>query len=235
MSSYTIDMATFTKQHIGIALFAIAIIVIGVFKPKQLEFIAQDTLADGEVLEPGDGLINGAYRLNYDLDGTLKIVELISKTGELKVVDTISNKKVSKSQLSFIDGNLAISTETADGDEKIRWQTKTEAKGANVLKLNEKGILSIRNAQGKTIWVSSGKVKDGFTTFGSNENSQTLDTKTTQLKTDTNELNAKITELDHLGNPSLNISKMQMDTTIYLSILWTALASALIYYIATTI
>lgn len=233
-------MPTFTKQHIGIALFAIAIIVVGVFKPKQLEFIARDTLADGEVLEPGDGLINGPYRLNYDLDGTLKIVELISKTGELKVVDTISNKKVSKSQLSFIDGNLAISTETADGDEKIRWQTKTEAKGANVLKLNEKGILSIRNAQGKTIWVSSGKVKDGFTTFNlsgtDNTDKQTdLTTKTTQLKTDTNELNAKITELNHLGNPSLNISKMQMDTTIYLSILWTALASALIYYIATSI
>ena len=233
-------MATFTKQHIGIALFAIAIIVVGVFKPKQLEFIARDTLADGEVLEPGDGLINGPYRLNYDLDGTLKIVELISKTGELKVVDTISNKKVSKSQLSFIDGNLAISTETADGDEKIRWQTKTEAKGANVLKLNEKGILSIRNAQGKTIWVSSGKMKDGFTTFNLTETDDTckqtdLTTKTTQLKTDTNELNAKITELNHLGNPSLNISKMQMDTTIYLSILWTALASALIYYIATSI
>ena len=233
-------MPTFTKQHIGIALFAIAIIVVGVFKPKQLEFIARDTLADGEVLEPGDGLINGPYRLNYDLDGTLKIVELISKTGELKVVDTISNKKVSKSQLSFIDGNLAISTETADGDEKIRWQTKTEAKGANVLKLNEKGILSIRNAQGKTIWVSSGKMKDGFTTFNLTETDDTckqtdLTTKTTQLKTDTNELNAKITELNHLGNPSLNISKMQMDTTIYLSILWTALASALIYYIATSI
>ncbi len=232
-------MATFTKQHIGIALFAIAIIVVGVFKPKQLEFIARDTLADGEVLEPGDGLINGPYRLNYDLDGTLKIVQL-SKTGELKVVDTISNKKVSKSQLSFIDGNLAISTETADGDEKIRWQTKTEAKGANVLKLRDDGILAIMNAQGKTIWVSSGKIKDGFTTFnltGTDETGKRTDltTKTTQLKTDTNELNAKITELNHLGNPSLNISKMQMDTTIYLSILWTALASALIYYIATNV
>ena len=233
-------MATFTKQHIGIALFAIAIIVVGVFKPKQLEFIAQDTLADGEVLEPGDGLINGKYRLNYELDGTLKIVELISKTGELKVVDTISNKKVSKSQLSFIDGNLAISTETADGDEKIRWQTKTEAKGANVLKLRDDGILAIMNAQGKTIWVSSGRIREGFDKFdstkvelitGTNENTTALQ----KLGTNQDTLKQKLIELNHLGNPDVNVSKMQMDTTIYLSILWTALASALIYYVATSI
>lgn len=234
-------MATFTKQHIGIALFAIAIIVVGVFKPKQLEFIAQDTLADGEVLEPGDGLINGPYRLNYELDGTLKIVELISKTGELKVVDTISNKKVSKSQLSFIDGNLAISTETADGDEKIRWQTKTEAKGANVLKLRDDGILAIMNAQGKTIWVSSGRIREGFDRFnpsdadfkgsGSGTNGNAL----IKLGTNQDTLKQKLIELNHLGNPDVNVSKMQMDTTIYLSILWTALASALIYYVATSI
>jgi hypothetical protein len=228
------NMPTFTKQHIGIALFAIAIIVVGVFKPKQLEFNARDSLSNGEGLERGEGLVNGAFRLDYDLDGKLAIVEL-TKNGELKTKTWLSKKAYPTSQLTFIDGLLAISTENSESEEKIRWDTGTNAPGASVLKLNEKGILSIRNAQGKPIWVSSGKMKDGFTTFGSSENQATLDTKTTELKTDTQELQAKITELDHLGNPSLNVSKMQMDTTVYLSILWTALATALVYYIVTNI
>ena len=233
------NMATFTKQHIGIALFAIAVIVVGVLKPKLLEFNARDSLSNGEGLERGEGLVNGAFRLDYDLDGTLNIVEL-TKKGELEVVDRLSKKAYPTSQLTFIDGLLAISTETADGDEKVRWDTGTNAPGASVLKLNEKGVLSIRNAQGKPIWVSSGKMKDGFTTFNLSGDTEVkkeadLTTKTTRLQRDTQELQEKITELNHLGNPSLNVSKMQMDTTMYLSILWTALATALVYYIVTNI
>jgi hypothetical protein len=228
------NMATFTKQHIGIALFAIAIIVVSVFKPKLLEFNARDSLSNGEGLERGEMLVNGAFALNYDLDGKLDIVEL-TKKGELKTKTWLSKKAYPTSQLSFIDGLLAISTENSDSEEKIRWDKGSNAPGASVLKLNEKGVLSIRNAQGKPIWVSSGKMKDGFTPFVSSDTQSVLDTKTTQLQTDTQELQAKITELDHLGNPSLNVSKMQMDTTVYLSILWTALATALVYYIVTNI
>jgi hypothetical protein len=234
------NMATFTKQHIGIALFAIAVIVVGVFKPKLLEFNARDSLSNGEGLEPGEGLVNGPYRLNYELDGTLNISEL-TKKGELKIIDKLSNKRINKSQLTFIDGDLAISTETTDGEEKIRWRTKTEAKGASVLKLRDDGILAIIDKQGKTIWVSSGRIREGFNRFNG------TDTNFTEYENDKNgkalrklgenqdALKQKLNELNHLGNPSLNISKTNMDTTIYISILWTAIATALIYYIATNI
>lgn len=229
-------MTTFSKKQIGFGLFAIAIILICmVTKTYVLESLDGDTLKNGDSMSKGEMMFsqNGIYSLTFGQDGTLKIMTTDSKTKASKEFDVISNKDFKENiplNLTFIDGNIAISTEDLEGEEKIKWQTNTRANGVSKAQLRNDGILVIIDEKGNRIW-ASGKIKEGFTGNGSSNS----DASFNEMNDNQTKLQLRIQELNHLGNPSINVNKLQMDTTVYISIFWTVLATALLYYLATSL
>jgi hypothetical protein len=104
--------------------------------------------------------------------------------------------------------------------------------------MRDNGDLVIKNDKDVTVWTSNRKKMmalkmEGFTTVQIDTN--TIDTSFNSIRNDADELKNGLAELDRLGNPNTNVSKLQMDTTVYISILWTTMASAMIYLLAKNI
>jgi hypothetical protein len=237
-------MRGFAVKHI-IVLAAIVLIVFGIVNTSTLRrkegFEPNDTMQEDDTLKRGEGITsaNGLYKLAFGVDGSLKIVKLNIKRGadaSLKIIRKFDvDTKKTDTILRFQLGNLAI-VDTSN-DDKVIWETKTSGKGGK-LWMRDNGDLVIKNDKDVTVWTSDRKKMmamkmEGFTTV--NINTDTIDTSFNSIRNDADELKSGLAELDRLGNPNTNVSKLQMDTTVYISILWTTMASAMIYLLAKNI
>ena len=230
-------MRVFSNTQIIILIFLLLSMTI-ILKSKYNEGFTNDTLPEGSIMNSGSGLTskNGKYRLDFGLDGTLKVIQLATDETNAIVTDNDSIKVSTKwnsgikpvtydSVLELTDGNLSV----LDEKGQSRWDTKTKDTGGNSskLKMRDDGILAIYGVDNIVIW-SSEKIliKEGL--MNVNTTDAIFDPKYKTDIADKRALLKKNTdELVQLKDPS---NKIHMDKTIFINILATVLASSMIYY-----
>ena len=229
-------MRVFSNTQIIILIFLLLSMTI-ILKSKNNEGFTNDALPEGSIMNSGSGLTskNGKYRLDFGLDGTLKVIQLATDETNAIVTDNDSIKVSTKwnsgikpvtydSVLELTDGNLSV----LDEKGQSRWDTKTKDTGGNSskLKMRDDGILAIYGVDNIVIW-SSEKIliKEGLM-------SVTTKNFESDYKTDITDKRALLKkntdELVQLKDPS---NKIHMDKTIFINILATVLASSMIYYV----
>jgi hypothetical protein len=233
-------MKVFSNKQLILLIFLLLSIII-TLKCKTnegLENASNDTLNKEIVLQPGFDLTskNGKYRLDFDLDGTLRVTQLaidednaiVLKNGSIKVENKWDSgvKPVEyDSILEFKDGNLSI----LDDKKQTRWSTNTKGAGGEGSKLvmNDDGILTIYTFDNKVIW-SSAKVsmKEGLAINVNTKDSEFLPAYETNIATPRSSLQKKTDELVQLKNHN----NTDVNSAIFTNILATVLASSMIYY-----
>ena len=212
-----------------------------ILKSKNNEGFTNDTLPEGTVLKSGSGLTskNGKYRLDFGLDGTLKVIQLVTDETNAIVTDNDSIKVSTKwnsgikpvtydSTLELTDGNLSV----LDDKGQNRWDTKTKGGGgeSSKLKMRDDGILAIYAFDNTVIWYSDKiMVKEGLMNVNTRD-STFGPTYTTDIDNKRALLKQKTDELVQLNNP---INKIHMDKSIFVNILAVVVASSMIYYVIT--
>ena len=208
-----------------------------ILKSKNNEGFTNDALPEGSIMNSGSGLTskNGKYRLDFGLDGTLKVIQLATDETNAIVTDNDSIKVSTKwnsgikpvsydSTLELTDGNLSV----LDDKGQSRWDTKTKGAGgeSSKLKMRDDGILAIYAFDNTVIW-SSEKIliKEGLM-------SVTTKNFESDYKTDITDKRALLKkntdELVQLKDPS---NKIHMDKAIFINILAIVVASSMIYYV----
>ena len=71
---------------------------------------------------------------------------------------------------------------------------------------------------------------DGNDVFPSGPTMNALQSKHNKIKRDRNDLDTKVKELNEGENTSAKLAKLELDTTVYFSLLWTTLAGCVIFY-----
>ena len=229
-------MRVFSNTQIIILIFLLLSMTI-ILKSKNNEGFTNDTLPEGSIMNSGSGLTskNGKYRLDFGLDGTLKVIQLATDETNAIVTDNDSIKVSTKwnsgikpvsydSTLELTDGNLSV----LDDKGQSRWDTKTKGAGgeSSKLKMRDDGILAIYAFDNTVIW-SSEKIliKEGLM-------SVTTKNFESDYKTDITDKRALLKkntdELVQLKDPS---NKIHMDKAIFINILAIVVASSMIYYV----
>ena len=229
-------MRVFSNTQIIILIFLLLSTTI-ILKSKYSEGLTNDTLPEGVALKSGSGLTskNGRYRLDFGLDGTLKVVELAIDESNAIVMENEAIKVNTKwnpglkpvaydSVLEIRNGNLSVS----DDRGQTRWESNTKGAGGDGGKLvmGNDGILAIYTFDNNVVWSSDVTlVKEGMNvntpdaTFEPEYKAGITDKRTVlQKKTD---------ELVQLNDP---VNKIHMDSTTFINILATVVASSMIYY-----
>ena len=233
-------MRVFSNGQLIILVFLLLSITI-ILKSKTSEGFTNDTMQEGDTLKPGFGLIskNGKYRLDFGLDGTLKIIQVATDETNAIVMGTDSIKVTTLwdsgvtptktgSVLDFREGNLSV----LDDAGNVRWETNTKGAGGAGSKsvIGDDGVLTIYAADDTVIWstpiTEKIPVKEGLMNvnltdaeFAPRYQADITDKRALlQKKTD---------ELVQLNSQS---NKMGMDRAIFLNILATVAASSMIYY-----
>ena len=228
-------MRGFTVKHL-IILAAIVLIVFGIVftatSRSKEGFELNDTMQEDDTLKPGEGITsaNGLYKLVFGVDGSLKIVNLDIKSSANPSLKTIKDFKIDTSKtdtlLTFRRGNLAIVI--PGNKDEVVWETKTSGSGSKI-QIQDNGNLAITTDKNVVSWSSNPK-KEGFAQI--NINNATTDASFNIIRDNEAELKNGLVELDRLGDPNTNVSKLQMDTTVYISVFWTVVASSMIYFFA---
>ena len=229
-------MRVFSNTQIIILIFLLLSMTI-ILKSKNNEGFTNDALPEGSIMNSGSGLTskNGKYRLDFGLDGTLKVIQLATDETNAIVTDNDSIKVSTKwnsgikpvsydSTLELTDGNLSV----LDDKGQSRWDTKTKGAGgeSSKLKMRDDGILAIYAFDNTVIW-SSEKIliKEGLM-------SVTTKNFESDYKTDITDKRALLKkntdELVQLKDPS---NKIHMDKAIFINILAIVVASSMIYYV----
>jgi len=208
-----------------------------ILKSKYSEGLTNDTLPEGVALKSGSGLTskNGRYRLDFGLDGTLKVVELAIDESNAIVMENEAIKVNTKwnpglkpvaydSVLEIRNGNLSVS----DDRGQTRWESNTKGAGGDGGKLvmGNDGILAIYTFDNNVVWSSDVTlVKEGMNV---NTPDATFEPEYKVGITDKRTLLQKKTdELVQLKDP---VNKIHMDSTTFVNILATVVASSMIYY-----
>ena len=210
----------------------------GVSNDTLPEGVSNDTLPEGGSLKSGSGLTskNNKYRLDFGLDGTLKVTELATDETNAIVMDNDSIKVNTKwdsgikpvtydSVLEIRDGNLSV----LDDKGQSRWDTNTKGAGGDGTKLimRDDGILAIYTFDNKVVWSSDKiSIKEGLM------NVNTIDAifepaYNTDIKDKRTLLQKKTDELVQLNDP---INKIHTNSSTFANILATVVASSMIYY-----
>ena len=233
-------MRVFSNQQIIILIFLLLSITI-ILKGKSNEGFTTDTMQEGDTLKPGYGLTskNGKYRLDFGLDGTLKIIQVSTDETNTIAMDTDSIKVTTSwdsgvtstktvTVLDFREGNLSV----LDDAGNVRWDTKTKGAGGSGSKLvmGDNGVLTIYAADDTVIW--STPIKENIPVKEGLMNVNLTDAEfAPRYKTDMTDkralLQKKTDELVQLNN---NTNKIGMDRAIFVNILATVAASSMIYY-----
>jgi len=199
-------------------------------------------MQEGDTLKPGYGLMskNGKHRLDFGLDGTLKIIQVSTDETNAIAMDTDSIKVTTSwdsgvtstktvTVLDFREGNLSV----LDDAGNVRWDTKTKGAGGagSKLVIGDDGVLTIYAADETVIWSTPTTkkkipVKEGLMNVNltDSEFAPKYQTDITDKRT---LLQKKTDELVQLNS---NSNKIGMERAIFINILATVLASSMIYY-----
>ena len=156
-------MRVFSNSQLIILVFLLLSITIILKSKTSGEGFTNDTMQEGDTLKPGYGLTskNGKYRLDFGLDGTLKIIQVATDETNAIAMDTDSIKVTTLwdsgltstktvTVLDFREGNLSVLDDTGN----VRWDTKTKGAGGagSKLVMGDDGVLTIYAADDTVIW-----------------------------------------------------------------------------------
>lgn len=187
-------------------------------------------IADNVSIMPGDGITskNGQHRLEFGINGGLKIVSMPDSNGEVEtkwLYDT-GTKSVEDPKMKFEEGNLSI----LNGKDETKWSNGLKFGGAGCkLIMDDDGILKVRNTSNVVIWQFPKpeiKIKEGmastsdyYVTFKSDYDAK--------IKNKRSDLNQKVDALKSLPEKS----KLQRDASTMQFILWTTLAASMAFFL----
>jgi hypothetical protein len=194
-----------------------------------------DTLFDSQSLKPGFGLTskNGKYKMDYASDGTLNIIGIVTdkngnvvidkKTGVVKTEiiwrSRIKRTSATEGALTLDDGKVTIYNHKGDERRKPYGKDDNE-RGGSKLVMQDNGLLVIYDSNGKITWSAPSRApEEGFTLPGD------YDEEITKKR---DELQDKTRELIQITSSE---AKNKMDWSILVNILWTVIASSLLYYL----
>jgi hypothetical protein len=200
---------------------------------KSVNHDNMDTLYDSQSLEPGFGLTSksGKYKMDYGRDGTFNVLRIVTnKNGDVvtdrkgvvktETVWASRERRIRNAEGPFTleDGVLKIFNNK--GDE--RWKKgKDDERGGSKLIMQDNGLLVLYDSDGKKIWSVPSRSPEGY------ENYETdIEDKRDELEKQTN-------ELIRLKSLESNENKSRMNWSILANILWTVIATSLIYYLIT--
>lgn len=198
---------------------------------KSVKYDTMDTLLELQSLKPGFGLTsnNGKYKMDYGTDGTLNTIGIVTdkngnieidkKTGmvKTKTVWPSKEKRTSNTEgaITLEDGKIAMYD--YKGEERWGPYGKEDEGEDSRLVMQDNGVLALYNSANEKTWsVPSKAPEEGFEEY---------DEKITQKRAD---LEDKTRELVQLASSE---SKYRMDWSILVNILWTVIASSLLYYL----
>ena len=202
---------------------------------KSVKYDTMDTLTDLQSLRPGFGLVsnNGKYKMDYKTDGTLNIIRIVTDENDNIVIDkktglakteTVWASRIKRSSstegaLTLDDGVVTIADYKGDARRKPYGKDDGE-RGGSKLVMQDDGLLVIYDSDGKPTWSApSSSPEEGFTL------PVDYDPKITQKRAD---LEDKTRELVQMTSSDAN---SRMDWSILVNILWTVIASSLLYYL----
>lgn len=206
---------------------------------KSVRYDTMDTLVDLQSLKPGFGLTskNGKYKMDYGTDGTLNIIGIVTdnngnfvfdkKTGLVKTEviwgSRIKRTSATEGALTLEDGVLNVYDHK--GDERTKSKGSEDERGGSKLVMQDNGLLVIYNSDGKVTWSAPSKApEEGFTIDGSFDDTDYSE----KIRAERDVLQDKTRELIHMKSKE---STDRMNWTILVNILWTVIASSLLYYL----
>lgn len=201
---------------------------------KSVNHDNMDTLYDSQSLKPGYGLTSksGKYRMDYGIDGTFNILRIVTNQNGDVVTDRKGNvktenvwasreRRVRNAEGPFILEDGIIKIFNNKGDE--RWeQGKDDEAGGSKLVMQDNGLLVLYNSAGNKVWSAPSRApEEGYENYE------------TDIEDKRDELQKHTSELIRLQSSEANENKSKMDWSILVNILWTVIASSLIYYLLT--
>ena len=201
---------------------------------KSVNHDNMDTLYDSQSLEPGHGLMSksGKYRMDYGIDGTFNVLRIVTNQNGDVVTDRKGNVRTenvwasrergirnAEGPFTLEDGIIKVFNNK--GDE--RWkQGRDDEGGGSKLVMQDNGLLVLYNSAGNKVWSVPSRVpEEGYENYE------------TDIEDKRDELQEQTSELIRLQSSEANENKSKMDWSILVNILWTVIASSLIYYLLT--
>ncbi len=184
-------------------------------------------IEDDGTIERGEGITskNGKHRVEFEENGTLKIVSLEKdgKTKEKILYEPDKKKKLKDPKTKFIDGRLSI--HEGEGTKEL-WNNKIKAGGAgSKLTMEDDGTLTVRNS--KVIWsFPKMKMEEGFN-FNVSDDTNFPSHYNTYIEQPRKELNETADTLKSLPDQS----NLRKDASTLQFILWATLASSLAFFL----
>lgn len=218
-------MRIFSNQQLIILLFVIMSLLI-VLRRNKSEGM-QDSIAEDGAIFPGYGITskNGQHRLEFGINGGLKIVSMPEPDGKIttKWLYNPGKKIVSEPKMKFNEGNLSILNEKDD----VKWSNGLKFGGSGCkLIMDDDGILKVRNKSNVIVWKYPSTIKEGmakvsdyYVTFKSDYDAN--------IKNKRDDLNAKVDDLKRLPEQS----KLQRDASTMRFILFVTLASSMAFFL----
>jgi len=202
---------------------------------KSVNYDTMDTLYEYQTINPGYGLTSksGKYKLDYGADGTFNILRLATdrdgnmafdrKTGMMKTENVYSPLRPNPGNagpMTLVDGKLTVFNKKG---EEVWGPAGADDEGGNSkLVILDTGLLALYNSAGTIV----GSWPDGGPAEGYVNYQQNIADKRDELQKQTN-------ELLRIQSTKTNENKSKMDWSILVNILWTVIASTLLYYLIT--
>lgn len=217
-------MRIFSNQQIIILLFIVMSILI-VIRRNESEGM-QNYIDETTGILPGDGITsnNGQSRLDFGIDGGLKIVRILDTEGkiETKWIYNPEDNKMNNPIFQFENGKLSILNDNYD----VKWTNNVKNGGAGCkLIMDDDGVLKIRNKLDVIIWQYPG-IGEGFTSVSGSYIDFEADYYN-RIKNPRKELNEKVERLQSLPRQS----NLQKNAYTMRYILWATLALSMFLYL----
>ena len=207
---------------------------------KSVKYDTLDTLYDFQSLQPGFGLVSksGKYKMDYGRDGTMNVIRLKTDRDGNMQIDRRTGMPITENvwgqgqkpegapgpnpggagPLTLANGILSIYNSSGESLVKQHWwgDTPRDEEGGSKLVMLDTGLLALYNSAGNIVANWPENPAEGYENY----------TKDITNKRD--ELQKQTSELLRLKS---NENKPKMDWTILAYILWTVIASSLLYYL----
>jgi len=197
-----------------ILLLFIVISTVIVIHRKKFEGM-QNYLDETSDISPGDGITsnNGQSRLEFGIDGSLKIVRILDTNGKIdtQMIYNAADNKINGPIFKFEEGKLSVLNRNYD----VKWTNDIEDGGADCkLIMDDDGVLKIRNKLDVIIWQYP-KTMEGFDDYNS------------KITVPRKELNEKVEQLASLPSQS----NLQKNAYAMRYILWVTLGCSMLFYL----
>ena len=230
-------MRVFSNYQLILLIF---IFMSTILVSKSINYDNMDTLYDFQSLQPGFGLVSksGKNKMDYGKDGTLNIIRLKTDRDGNMQIDRRTGMPITENvwgqgqnpggalapnpggagPLTLANGILSIYNSSGENLVKQHWwgQTPRDEDGGSKLVMLDTGLLVLFNSAGG--WAANWPEypAEGYENY------------TQDIANKRDELQKQTSELLRLKS---NENKPKMDWSILVNILWTVIATSMLYYL----